>query len=322
MQTPNGLMAVPGESTGEHDARFISHLRDSDVFHNYQEAFETTTGLPLAMRAAGSFQPPLHGSKRANPFCALMAARNKSCAACLQLQQRIEESATAGPKTLECFAGLNDSAVPLRVGENVVGYLQTGQVLLRPPSKSRFRDTVRRLSAWSAEGDVGRLEAAYFQTRVIAKRQYDSMLRLLEIFAEQLAVLSNQLIVQAAAADSPAMAKARRFITENLQEELSLARVAQVANMRPSYFCRVFRRETGVGFTDYLARERTELVKQQLLNPHTHVSEVAFAAGFQSLSQFNRVFRRIVGEAPSAYRERLHGLERSVTRPLPQVHAA
>jgi AraC-like DNA-binding protein len=38
------------------------------------------------------------------------------------------------------------------------------------------------------------------------------------------------------------------------------------------------------------------------------VSEAAYEAGFQSLSQFNRVFLRIVGESPSAYRERIHGI--------------
>jgi len=48
-------------------------------------------------------------------------------------------------------------------------------------------------------------------------------------------------------------------------------------------------------------------VKQLLLNPHKRVSEAAYEAGFQSLSQFNRVFRRIAGEAPSTYREKLHG---------------
>jgi len=52
---------------------------------------------------------------------------------------------------------------------------------------------------------------------------------------------------------------------------------------------------------------RVEIVKQLLLNPHKRVSEAAYEAGFQSLSQFNRVFRRIAGEAPSTYREKLHG---------------
>jgi AraC-like DNA-binding protein len=58
-------------------------------------------------------------------------------------------------------------------------------------------------------------------------------------------------------------------------------------------------------FTDYLARRRVEVVKEALRNPETPVSEAAFAAGFQSLSQFNRVFLRKTGETPSHYRERL-----------------
>ncbi len=59
-------------------------------------------------------------------------------------------------------------------------------------------------------------------------------------------------------------------------------------------------------FTDYLARVRVEKVKNLLLNSHKRVSEAAFEAGFQSLSRFNRVFRKTVGEAPSTYRERIH----------------
>jgi AraC-like DNA-binding protein len=59
-------------------------------------------------------------------------------------------------------------------------------------------------------------------------------------------------------------------------------------------------------FTAYLARVRVEKVKNLMLNPNKRVSEAAFDAGFQSLSQFNRVFRRITGDAPSAYRRRIH----------------
>ena len=305
MHTTNGFNSTPVAPAGERDVSVLSHLRQTEVFRDYQNAFETTTGLPLALRAAGSFDSPLRGSRRVNPFCALMAAKTKSCAACLQLQRRMEESVIAEPRTFECFAGLNESAVPVRMGENVIGYLQTGQVLLRSPSKSRFRDTVSQLSAWEAEGDMGRWEAAYYRTRVLPKRQYESILRLLAIFAEQLALLSHQIMMRVAVADSPAIAKARRFMAENLSEELSLARVAHVANMSPVYFCKVFRREGGVGFTEYLARQRVEVVKHQLLIPQMRVSEAAFAVGFQSLSQFNRVFRRIVGEAPSDYRERI-----------------
>jgi AraC-like DNA-binding protein len=50
---------------------------------------------------------------------------------------------------------------------------------------------------------------------------------------------------------------------------------------------------------------RVEKAKNLLLNPNMRISEVAFAAGFQSLSHFNRVFRRIAGESPTRYREKL-----------------
>ena len=58
---------------------------------------------------------------------------------------------------------------------------------------------------------------------------------------------------------------------------------------------------------DYVARTRVEKTKQMLLDPNVRISEAAFAAGFQSLSQFNRVFRRITGESPTHYRDHLHG---------------
>ncbi|MEX2044503.1 MAG: hypothetical protein WD941_04055, partial [Opitutus sp.] len=71
----------------------VTHLQKSDLYREYQEAFEDTTGLPLEMRPAGSFQAALQNSQNTNPFCSLMASRNKTCAACLMLQQQVEENA-------------------------------------------------------------------------------------------------------------------------------------------------------------------------------------------------------------------------------------
>jgi AraC-like DNA-binding protein len=115
------------------------------------------------------------------------------------------------------------------------------------------------------------------------------------------------MMVQQTAAESPVVARARAVIAERCTGELSVKEVARAVNMSTFYFCKVFKQGTGLTFTNYLARVRVESVKQHMLNPHTRISEAAFAAGFQSLSQFNRVFRRIAGESPSAYRERLHG---------------
>jgi AraC-like DNA-binding protein/ligand-binding sensor protein len=299
-------MTAPGTSPSQSRA-LVAQLRRSEIYRDYERAFRDTTGLPLNLRPTEAFDLPHHGDPKENPFCALMARSNQSCAACLQLQRRVEEEAKLEPKTLKCFAGLCDSAVPVRVGENLIGFLQTGQILLHTPAQQEFAKITRQLLKWGAEVDLKRLEEAYFQTRVLDRRQYDSILRLLTIFAQHLASLSNELMVRGAAAESPAMARARVLIAERHADELSLQEVARAVNMSAFYFCKSFKRATGLTFTDYLARLRVEKVKNLLLNPHKRVSEAAYEVGFQSLSQFNRVFRRIAGEPPTAYRERLHG---------------
>jgi AraC-like DNA-binding protein/ligand-binding sensor protein len=316
MNATSHSSAPVGDLT-QRNRELVARIEKSDLFRDYRSAFETATGLPLTIRAAGAFQSPLAGSKQINAFCALMAQQNKSCSACLQLQQRAEAEATHESKTLECFAGLHDSVVPIRLGETVVAYLQTGQVMFRAPTERKFRAAVKQLEQWNAVGDVVELEAAYFQTRVLARANYEASVRLLGSFAEHLSLLSNELMIKEAAAEPAAVSKARAFIAENLGEALSLTQVARAASMSAFYFCKVFKAAVGLTFTDYVARTRVEKTKQMLLDPNVRISEAAFAAGFQSLSQFNRVFRRITGEAPTTFREHSHaGVPANATRAL------
>jgi len=296
-----------GKVSPQQSRAIVAQLRRAQVYRDYEQAFRETTGLPIALRPLEAFDLPHHGDPKENPFCALMAHSNHSCAACLQLQRRVEVEAQYEPKTLKCFAGLCDSAVPVRVGGNLIAFLQTGQILMHVPQRTEFSKMTRELVQLGTEIDVKRLEEAYFQTRVVTRRQYESIVRLLTIFAQHLSALSNQLMVSGAASEAPAISKARKFIAEKHADELSLGEVARAVNMSAFYFCKTFKKATGMTFTDYLARVRVEKVKSLLLNPHKRVSEAAYESGFQSLSQFNRVFRRIAGESPSNYRDRLHG---------------
>ena len=211
MQSEIIFLPTPPLSPQNHH-NLAEHLQKSEIFREYQKAFQTTTGLPLAIRAAGSFQAPMHGSKNVNPFCGVMASRNKTCSSCLQLQQRIEASAGEGATTLECMAGLSDSSVPVRVGERVIAFLQTGQVLLHKPSAARFQKVAKALADMGMESSTPQLKETYFKSRVMTRHQYDSVLRLLSIFAQHLSAVSNQLMVQEATAEAPAVAKARAFI--------------------------------------------------------------------------------------------------------------
>ena len=97
--------------------------------------------------------------------------------------------------------------------------------------------------------------------------------------------------------------KARKFIGEHSNEELSLKRVARAVNISGNYLSEKFKEVTGVNFVEYVARVRFEKACDLLENADRRISEIAFAVGFQSLSQFNRIFKKLSGKSPTSYRQ-------------------
>jgi len=283
--------------------QFVEKLTRSAIYRDYARAFSATTGMPLALRPVESWQLAMHGARNENPFCALMARSNRVCAACLEVQSKLTQKIGDHSRTATCFAGLSDSAVPIRVGDQLIGFLQTGQVLLKQPTKFRFDQAAKTLVDWGVHVDLGKAREAYFHTKVLTKKQYRSMLRLLEIFARHLSILSNQVAFENSATEPVAISRAKKFIAQNQGGALCLATVAKAVNTSTFYFCKLFKRATGLTFTDYLARVRIERAKALLLDRNRRVSEVAYDVGFQSLTHFNRVFKKIVGRSPSSYRQ-------------------
>lgn len=96
--------------------------------------------------------------------------------------------------------------------------------------------------------------------------------------------------------------KARRFIDEHSDEELPLTKVAQSVNISANYLSEKFKEVTGVNFVYYIARIRVARASDLLQDRHLRVSEIAFAVGFQSLSQFNRIFKKLTGQSPTQFR--------------------
>jgi AraC-like DNA-binding protein len=280
-------------------------LTNSRIYQDYERAFSETTGLPVALRPVESWQLPHHGQRKENPFCAFMAQKSRSCAACLQTQQTLHETARHEPQTVTCPMGLCDTAVPVRLGDRLIGYLQTGQIFRKKPTETQFQRTLKLAREYGVEVNEAELRAAYFNSRVLSSKTHDAMVKLLAIFAQHISMVINQIVVRQENAEPPVIAKARQYIRDHQAEDLSLGQVAKAVNTSPFYFCKMFKKVTGVNFTDYVSRVRIEKAKDLLLNPNLRVSEIAYEVGFQSLTHFNRVFKRILGQSPTEYRGQL-----------------
>ena len=283
----------------------IDTLAQSKLYHEYERAFTDATGLPITLRGLDAWKLPHHGQRNENPFCAIMARKSKSCASCLKVQQKLAEVAGVEPATVTCSVGMCDSAVPVRLGDRTLGTLQTGQVFKKKPTEAQFQRVLTMSREWGIDLPEEELRKAYFGTRVLTPKQHDGVVKLLVIFAEQVAALSNQLIVERENAEPPAITRAKAFINEHYTEDLSLEQVAKSANMSSFYFCKMFKKYTGVNFTEYLSRVRVEKARNLLLNPNLRISEIAYEVGFQSLTHFNRVFKKVLGQSPTEFRAHL-----------------
>ena len=163
----------------------------------------------------------------------------------------------------------------------------------------------RLVTAWGVEVDKEQLKRAYFDSRVLGPKEHDAIVKLLAIFAQHLAMVSNQVVVHQSHPEPTMITKAKDYIQEHQAEDLSLGQVAKAVNTSTFYFCKVFKKSTGINFTDYVSRVRIEKAKNLALNPNLRISEIAFEVGFQSLTHFNRVFKKITGLSPTEYRAQL-----------------
>jgi len=104
--------------------------------------------------------------------------------------------------------------------------------------------------------------------------------------------------------------KTRKFIEEHSGEQLSLRKVAKAVNTHPNYLSERFKQVTGMNFVEYVAQTRFTAACRLLHDGDLRISDIAFAAGFQSLSQFNRVFKRLAGISPTQFRAAKHVVRR------------
>lgn len=288
----------------------IDTLRRSKVFRRYEQVFSEATGLALAIRPLEFWQLAHHGKKHENAFCALLAENPATLAVCLRAHQDMIDHTGVLPHTVTCPFGLTETAVPIRLGEQIIGYLRIGQVLRHLRAKTYTTKVSRELERHGVRF-TGQIRKAWEKSPLIPPDKYSATVRLLTFFAEQLSALANQIVLEQSNAEPPLVLKAREYIEKHKSEELSLADVAKAAGASVFHFCKVFHKATGLKFTDYVARVRLEDARNRLLNPNLRVSEIAYDVGFQSLTQFNRTFKRVFGQSPSEFRARMSSREGS-----------
>lgn len=290
--------AIPKLPSLEAGNSLIGRLRNSELFRSYREIFRNSTGLPLDLRPVGvrwleSGLDDEGGSR----FCRLLNRGGSLSPQCAETYCCLSSNEGRGVRSVRCFAGLVETAVPVMHGGTVVAKLMTGHVLHEKATRERFAKIVGMVA-----GDA-ELERAYLDTPVIGEEKYRAMTTLLAAFSLQLGELAGQIVLDLRHEKSDSIACAKDFIDANIHESVALDEVASEVHMSRYYLCRRFKKATGMTLTEYINERRVEMARNMLANTSLRVADIAFEVGFQSLSQFNRCFRKITGITPTKFRQ-------------------
>ncbi|WKK66331.1 helix-turn-helix domain-containing protein [Lutimonas zeaxanthinifaciens] len=138
---------------------------------------------------------------------------------------------------------------------------------------------------------------------------FDLFLELLDILnilsSAKDSVLLHQEIVrnQFNSKDKDRLDKIYSFIELNYRKQIKLEEVAELSHLTKPAFCRYFKHMTKLTFTQFVNHYRVDQAKKLLLSG-SNVTEACFSSGFESLSYFNRTFKKITGTNPVSFRSR------------------
>ncbi|WP_036380578.1 AraC family transcriptional regulator [Muricauda sp. MAR_2010_75] len=138
--------------------------------------------------------------------------------------------------------------------------------------------------------------------------QFLKILQLLKLLAksDEFTLLhQNPIINDKANKQQERLQKVYSYIDKNYSKKIALDAIAASVNLGKEAFCRYFKKSTGSTFTHFLNQYRITQAKRLLLTGR-NVGETCYECGFESLSYFNRTFKKISGENPSDYKKRKH----------------
>jgi AraC-like DNA-binding protein/ligand-binding sensor protein len=276
-------------------------VRDLRELREFQADFELLSGMKLAfVDELGMGEGCVNGN---SPLCRAMASCEAGRALCTRLRQGLFARALEEPAMAICDAGMAEVVVPLRIGGIHAGFFVfAGASTLAPdqPARHKARHLLARAGVRIDDAELDQLLA---RSPVISQQVLAAYQRVVCLAAKQIGLRVTDQLADPDTRMPPAVLKACGFIRSRaVVDDISLSLVARHCAVSEGHLSRMFHHATGLTFREYVAQVRIEHAKNLLLHSSKGITEIAFESGFQSLSQFHRVFRKAFAMSPGQMR--------------------
>ena len=313
------------------------------LFERMQDILAKTTGTAIITVDYKGLPVTKHSCR--TEFCGVIRENPVSRKRCFRCDAMagLEAVRHNRPFIYLCHCGIVDAAVPVVAGERYLGAVMFGQVRLSDNSADvKVERLVGEITSFQP-GDTEAARELMEKYECIPKMEYSRVVEIAEMLEAIVQYIVRQAMdrhsqaltyewmlsgrqerrppLQAPVdigdlqqqepedtrreiAGSPVY-PAIRYLETHRQERVTMADMAELCHLTPSYFCRVFSRVTGETFVDYVNRQKVAWAKEMLRESEAAVSQVAAELGYLDTSYFIRVFKKYEGVTPLVYR--LHG---------------
>jgi AraC-like DNA-binding protein/ligand-binding sensor protein len=283
----------------------LAKLQTSQTFAELCSDFKAIAKVDLRL-----VEPNCMSSKETtlcngSPSCAQTRSVIDGTVHCRQFVNKLITETQSEPVFCSrCDAGLTTVCVPMRLGYETIGYLLAGSYRVDSADRAasvRMNDSHKRVNSGEADNWITELKDD--EPPVITEAQHKAFVRWLQLAA---GTLIKSLHLKDDTMERPLpkfIIQICSIIQQFYKAPPTLGEAAKICNLSEGYFCRAFHEFTGLRFVEYIHAVRIEHVCELLLDSNLSITDAAFAVGFNSLSQFNRVFRRLKGTAPRKWRE-------------------
>ncbi len=171
--------------------------------------------------------------------------------------------------------------------------------------------SIKRLFDHSTRGMVltGNIQEATVVAlkKIVIQKGFDRILTLLALLhqlsnsSDWQPICSSGYVNTYKITETERMQKVHEFVLKNFKEEISLSEVAEIVNMSTSAFCRYFKKRSNKTFLDFVNEIRIGNACKLLNEDQYTIGDIAFESGYNSISNFNSQFKRMMGCSPRVY---------------------
>lgn len=226
----------------------------------------------------------------------------------------LEASKNDKPCIYHCHAGLIDLSIPLVINDHLIGFVLAGQVRIHETSK--LDEIQVSEMTWKESSE---LVGLYSKIQTVSHNQVLAAADLLKVIVDNSIKKEIDFVVindkynlhnlfnygESNKIYEPKIMKAIKYIETHYFESISLDEVADHVYLSSHYFSKLFKKEVGIGFNNYVNQQRLTSAKKMLESSDWSISRISYNLGYSCASYFCKLFKSNYKITPEEYRRNL-----------------